>query len=160
MLPLLASIGLGLKGILDSEKQKKEKQAQAMADAKAIQFSPWSGLNVSNLVGKDYSSQGTLSGLVQGAATGYQTGAGIENAMADTDYRKNLSNYYKNKDGDGYKSISDFIPDKMAGMEPSRSSYQRLYNSINPNGPEDYSDHVPENLLKGYAVRKYPVGNA
>lgn len=128
MLPLLASIGLGLKGILDSEKQRKEKQAQAMSDARAIQFSPWSGLDASKLVGKDYSSQGALSGLVQGAATGYQTGAGIENSMADTDYRKSLNEYYKNKmppttPYDGIMKVGPeedymgLLRDKVRGME-------------------------------------------
>jgi hypothetical protein len=93
LLPLLAG-GMAVKGIFDAEKQKKQKLAQSKADATNIQFSPWSGINVSNLAGKDYSSQGALSGMMTGGLAGAQTGMNINNALADQGLSKAKANYY------------------------------------------------------------------
>lgn len=94
MLPLLAGIGLGVKGLFDSAKEKQQKMAQAQGDASQIQFSPWSGINVNNLAGKDYSAQSPLSGLLAGGLAGATTGINIENALADKGLAKQKANYY------------------------------------------------------------------
>jgi len=128
MLPILAGIGLGLKGLADAEREKRNKQAQAMSDSKAIQFSPWSGLNVSNLVGKDYSSQSPLSALLAGGASGAMTGMNIDNAMADSALAKEKAAYYKSRTpsstpysgimkADAEEDYMGLIKDKARGME-------------------------------------------
>jgi hypothetical protein len=85
---------MALKGLFDAEKQKKAKLAQAQADATNIQFSPWSGINVNNLAGKDYSSQGALSGMMTGGLSGVQAGMNIGNALADQSLSKAKAGYY------------------------------------------------------------------
>ncbi len=112
-IPLIGGGVMTLKGLLDSESEKRAKLAQAQADAKSIQFSPWSGLNVSNLVGKDYSSQGALSGAMAGGLTGLNTGMNIENSMADAKMRESLADYYKNKKRDEEWGVG-FEPDPSA----------------------------------------------
>lgn len=87
----------GAKGLFDASRDRQEKEAAAKSDAAAIRFSPWSGLNVSHLVGKSYNPQSILSSMLAGGASGLQTGANIDNAFADSDYRKSLADYYKSK---------------------------------------------------------------
>lgn len=95
MLTALLTGGMALKGLLDAEREKRQKQAQSVADAEAIRFSPWSGINTSNLVGKDYSAQDPLSGLATGGISGAMTGMNIENSQAEQALNKKKAAYYQ-----------------------------------------------------------------
>lgn len=129
---ILAGAGV-VKGLLDAESERKRKMAQAGSDAAAIRFSPWSGINVGNLVGRDYSSQDPLSGALAGGASGFQTGANIENASVDKDLAKAKAEYYKSK-----------IPISNPAKATPYSDLSTLLED------EDY--------LKGQAVRNMPYG--
>jgi hypothetical protein len=96
MLTELLTGGMGLKGLLDAARERKQKQAQAVADAAAMQFSPWSGINVNHLAGKDYSAQDPLSGLAAGGISGAMTGMNIENSKAEQMANKKKAAYYQN----------------------------------------------------------------
>ena len=134
MLPAIAAGVLGLKGLFDSARKQRQQQAQAVADARAIQFSPWSGLDTSKLVGKDYSTPSTLSGLIEGAATGYSTGQNIENALEDQKTRQLKNEFYKSK-----------IPAK------------EVASVSNPYSQLELALEEPD-YLKGQAVRRMPYG--
>ncbi len=122
MLPAILAGLMGVKGLLDANRERQQKLAQSGADASAIRFSPWSGLNVSNLVGKDYSSASPLSGAVQGGLSGGVTGMNIENSMQDQDLRNKLADYMTGQKeqsstwtpysplGGGYKYKSNLNP--------------------------------------------------
>lgn len=138
MLPAILAGLMSVKGIMDSARQRREKLAQAGADAQAIRFSPWSGLNVSNLVGKDYTSQSPISGALAGGLSGATAGMNIDNAMADQDLAKQKADYYKSR-------IMPVTPAPAAAAMAAKNPYAGL----NMQGP-DY--------LKGQAVRNMPYG--
>lgn len=157
---ILAGVG-ALKGLLDSEKERRQKQAQAGSDAAAIRFSPWSGLQTSNLVGKDYSSQDAVSSALAGGLSGFQTGANIENSLAENAYNEKLAKYLADKVPSS-DEWSGFTPDKNAMLKYAsaavkpKSPYSEIYNA--QLGYEPAGEDNIENLLKGQARRSF--GNA
>lgn len=136
MLPAILAGLMSVKGILDSARQRREKLAQAGSDAQQIRFSPWSGINVNGLVGKDYTSQSPISGALAGGLSGATAGMNIDNAMADQDLAKQKAEYYKSR----------IMPAKAA---PVAMAEKNPYAGLNLEGP-DY--------LKGQAVRNMPYG--
>jgi len=87
--PLIAALAAGgaLKGYLDSNAQRKAEQRNMMANATAIEMSPWTGMNPGFMAGGPRNQLGSvLGGAVQGGTLGAMFGqqfAGNE-PMADS----------------------------------------------------------------------------
>ena len=133
MLPYILGGLMGLKGLFDANSEKKQKLAQATADATTMRFSPWSGINASGLVGKNYSSQNPLSGALAGGLSGASTGINIDNAMADSDFKKQISEHYKNKEN---LDLADSFPSpyKRLFKTPEQELEDTLYDKIGMKG--------------------------
>lgn len=140
MEPLFGIAGL-VKGYADSKAQEEEQREQAKADAVAIKYSPWSGLNADKLIGKSYHRDSALSGALAGGAAGVQVGNNIANSEADLKYRNAVSDYYKSK------------TPVTTGVEAAKATAPA---ALSPYGSLDVSG--AENLLKGQAVRNMPYG--
>lgn len=95
MAPWLVMGGLGLaKGLMDSGAQRKAEKRNMMANATAIEMSPWTGMNPGMMQGSASNPLGAaLGGAVQGgtmgAMFGQQFGGGKEGA--DTLFQKALA---------------------------------------------------------------------
>lgn len=140
MLPaILAGLGL-VKGIGDAKQAREDKNAEALRDAAMIKWSPWSKIDANKFAGNNYTT--TSQGLAGGLA-GLQAGQNIENAVADTDYRKAIAAKYKR--------------DLAGGTKDGGGDGEALQPEVVKYNFSPYSAVNSENLLKGQAVKDMPL---
>lgn len=95
---LLGGILGGVEGLGSSNTEKAANDANLAKSVSAIRYAPWTGVNISDELGKNFRSRDTLGAMLQGAGTGIKTGEMIKNLMADSTFRKKLSNRLNNKE--------------------------------------------------------------
>jgi hypothetical protein len=101
MLPLILAAAGAIKGDEDAQEAARQKQAEAIRDAAMIRYSPWSGIDANKFAGKSYATPSATSQGLAGALSGYQGGADIKNSQADQAYRKQVADYYTQKNANG-----------------------------------------------------------